>query len=57
MTFLEDMTIDELLEEIIQKKGAYSRDHLIHAENCIDNASKCAKRIKDLLGAKKGEQK
>lgn len=53
MTFIEDMTIDELLDEIISKKGPYSRDPLTHAGNCIEAMSMCAKKIKEKLGEKK----
>ena len=39
----------ELLSEVIEKKGAYSQDHLQHAENVINNASKRAEQVTETL--------
>lgn len=43
------ITLKEMFDEIINKKGAYSQDHLTHAENVMENASKNAIRIKTVL--------
>lgn len=53
MSFLNEMSLDELLKEIENKKGPYSRDVLTHAENVIEYASECAKEIRIRL--EKGE--
>lgn len=42
----EKETLDELLKSIEMKFGAYSRNHLTHAENVIDSASENAKKIR-----------
>lgn len=42
----EEINLKELFDDIIEKKGAYSRDQLTHAENVIDCASKNASLIK-----------
>lgn len=39
----------ELLSEVIEKRGAYSQDHLQHAENVIENASERAKKVTETL--------
>jgi len=39
----------ELLSEVAEKKGAYSRDHLQHATNVIENASSRAKESIKIL--------
>jgi len=38
-----------LLTEVSEKRGAYSQDHLQHAENVIENASERAKRTIEIL--------
>lgn len=35
----------ELLSEVIAKRGAYSQDHLQHAENVMENASEKARKV------------
>ena len=50
MTLFDEKTIEELLDEIIKKIGPYKCDHFEHAVSCLDHASKCAIRIKELLG-------
>ena len=45
----EKQPIGDLLDEIIEKKGAYSHDHLTHAENVMEKASKNASEIKQRL--------
>lgn len=42
-------TLDELLKHIQEKCGAYSRNHLEHAENCLNEASENAKKIREEL--------
>jgi len=49
MTLFDKMTVDELLNEIIKKIGPYKRDKFEHAVSCLNHASKCATRIKELL--------
>lgn len=49
MSFIKEMTLDELLKDIETKKGPYSRDQLTHAENVIEHASECAKEIRNRL--------
>ena len=44
---LEDQI--ELLSEVVEKKGAYSQDHLQHAENVIENASERAGKVTAFL--------
>ena len=39
----------ELLIEVVEKRGAYSRDQLTHAENVIENASERAKKATEIL--------
>jgi len=46
---IEEKTMDELLEMIEKKFGAFSRDHLEHAGNVIDSNSKNAKEIRRRL--------
>jgi len=46
----ENKTIKELLDEIISRKGAYSRDRLQHAENVIDYHVNIALEIKKRFG-------
>jgi hypothetical protein len=43
------MTLADLLKEIEEKRGAYSMDHMKHAENCIEHMSQCAKEIRKKL--------
>lgn len=43
----------KLLSKIERKEGAYSRDHLTHAENCIKNMSEHAKECLKLLRKKR----
>lgn len=45
----EEQTLTELFTEIEKKMGAYSRDHLTHATNVINNMSKCGKEIRIIL--------
>lgn len=45
--------IRELLEEIAEGKGPYSRDHLQHAGNCIEAMKKCAREALEELGKTK----
>jgi hypothetical protein len=45
----EEVNLKELLDEIIEKVGPYSQDHLKHAENVIEKASKNAQKIKEQL--------
>ncbi len=45
----EEITLKELFDDIIEKKGAYNHDHLQHAENVMEKASKNAKIIKEKL--------
>ena len=45
----EETTLKELFDDIIEKRGPYSHDHLEHAENVIASASKNAQKIKDRL--------
>lgn len=56
----KEETIKELLQEIIDKRGAYSIDVLTHAENCINNASELALEIMKRLSLtelmKKGKE-
>jgi len=42
----------ELLKEIARGEGAYSRDHLTHCENCVENMKGLAKKALELLEAK-----
>ena len=49
LSFISEMTLDELLKDIEQKKGPYSRDRLEHAGNVIEHASDCAKEIRKRL--------
>ena len=42
----DEETLDELLSHIERKLGAYSSDHLQHAENCLEEASERAKKIR-----------
>lgn len=39
----------ELLQEVVEKRGAYSKDHLQHAENVIENASERTREVTDIL--------
>jgi len=49
-TFEEELKkVIELLTEVAEKRGAYSRDHLQHAVNVIENASKRAKESIKIL--------
>jgi len=41
--------VKKLLKEISEGKGAYSRDHLTHAENCIKSMKKLVKEALLLL--------
>ena len=45
----DEETLKEMFDEIINKMGAYSQDHMEHAENVIENASKNAVKIKAKL--------
>ena len=45
----EKKTLDNLFTEIEQKIGVFSLDHQKHANNTIENASKCAKQIRQRL--------
>lgn len=38
-----------LLETIVRKEGAFSRDHLTHCENCVELASKNAQKVLEIL--------
>lgn len=46
---MSEETLDELLKNIQERCGAYSRNHLEHAENCINEASENAKKIREEL--------
>lgn len=46
---LEEESLAELFKAIEKKTGAYSRDHLTHAENCIEHMSQCAQEIRKRL--------
>ena len=39
----------ELLKEVVEKRGAYSQNHLVHAENVINNASEKASKVTVIL--------
>ena len=39
----------ELLKGVVEKRGAYSQNHLIHAENVINNASQKASKVTVIL--------
>lgn len=39
----------ECLGEVVEKRGAYSRDQLTHAENVIENASERAEKVTKIL--------
>ena len=41
--------LKKLLQEIVEKKGPYSRDTFMHAQNCIESMSKKAKECLELL--------
>ena len=49
--------IIELLEEVVGRRGPYSRDQLTHAENVINNASEKATKVtqicKELISGSK----
>jgi len=45
----DEETLDELLSHIEKNLGAYSSDHLKHAENCLEEASERAKNIREKL--------
>lgn len=51
----------ELLSEVVEKRGAYSQDHLQHAENVIENASerarKATEKLKEVLAVLEGNEK
>lgn len=42
--------IADLLKPIVRKEGAFSRDQLTHAENCLELASENAQKVLKLLG-------
>jgi hypothetical protein len=45
----EEQTLEQLLNDIILKCGAYSSNPLQHAENIMEKASSNAKKIKQRL--------
>lgn len=45
----QEKTLGELFEVIEKKLGAYSRDHLTHASNVINNMSECGQKIRLIL--------
>jgi len=51
----------DLLIEVIDKRGAYSQNHLQHAENVIENASerasKVTEKLKEVLAILDGKEK
>ena len=52
---MEEMTVRELLEEIAKGAGAFNRDPLTHAHNCIEDMKELAKQALLVLDAKEEE--
>lgn len=50
---MNEKEVARLLKEIMKGEGAYSRDRLTHAGNCVENMKGLAKQALELLEEKK----